>query len=190
MGQLSTSEIRGGAKVEVEGVPYNVISNEFVKPGKGRSFNRIKMKSLISGKVVEKTFTSGDKLDEADIVDTNMRFLYRDGEAGVFMDDVTFEQVTIDSEHLKDIAKWLKEDIVYDIIFYKGSPIAVEPPTFMELVITDTLPGVRGDTASGRVMKNATLETGAEILVPIFVDQGVVIRVDTRTNEYVSRVNE
>ena len=139
MGQLSTSEIRGGAKIEVDGVPYNVISNEFVKPGKGRSFNRIRMKNLLSDKVVEKTFTSGDKIDEADIVDTNMRYLYKEGEGGVFMDDVTFEQVTIDGEHLKDVTKWLKEDLVYDIIFYKGAPIAVEPPTFMELLITDTL---------------------------------------------------
>lgn len=190
MGQLSTSEIRGGAKVEVDGQPFTVVSNEFVKPGKGQAFNRIKLKSLMSGKVIERTFKSGEKLDEADIVEANMRFLYREGTGAVFMDDVTFEQVTIDGEHLESVAKWMKEDLVYDIIFYKGAPIAVEPPTFMELVITDTLPGVRGDTASGRVMKNATLETGAEILVPIFVDQDTKIRVDTRTNEYVSRVNE
>ena len=188
MGQLSTNEIRGGAKVEVEGQPYNVVSNEFVKPGKGQAFNRIKLKNLITGRVIERTFKSGDKLDEADIIEANMRLLYRETDAAVFMDDTTFEQVTISNDHLGDVLKWLKEDLVYDIIFYKNAPIAVEPPTFLELVITDTLPGVRGDTASGRVMKPAVLETGAEIQVPIFVDQGEKIKVDTRTSEYVSRV--
>jgi elongation factor P len=188
MGQLSTNEIRGGAKVELEGQPYNVVSNEFVKPGKGQAFNRIKLKNLMTGRVIERTFKSGDKLDEADIIDTNMRLLYREGDGAVFMDDTTFEQITIHGEHLGSVADWLKEDLVYDIIFYKGAPIAVEAPTFLELLITDTSPGVRGDTASGRVMKPAVLETGAEVLVPIFVEQGEKIRVDTRTKEYVSRV--
>jgi len=188
MGQLTTNEIRGGAKVEIEGQPYNVISNEFVKPGKGQAFNRIKLKNLITGRVIERTFKSGEKLDEADIVEANMRLLYKEIDGAVFMDDTSFEQVTISNDHLGDVKKWLKEDLVYDIIFYKNAPIAVEPPTFLELIITDTLPGVRGDTASGRVMKPAVLETGAEIQVPIFVDQGEKIKVDTRTSEYVSRV--
>lgn len=188
MAQMSTNEIRGGVKVEVEGQPYTVVSNEFVKPGKGQAFNRIKLKHLMTGRVVERTFKSGEKLDLADVGEANMRMLYKESDAVVFMDDATFEQLHIPNKQISDIMQWLKEDLVYEVIFYKGSPITVEPPTFMELVITETSPGVRGDTASGRVMKPAILETGAKVQIPIFVDQGEKIRVDTRTGEYVSRV--
>jgi elongation factor P len=188
MAQMSTNEIRGGVKVEVEGQPYTVVSNEFVKPGKGQAFNRIKLKHLMTGRVVERTFKSGEKLDLADVGEANMRMLYKESDAVVFMDDATFEQLHIPNKQISDIMQWLKEDLVYEVIFYKGSPITVEPPTFMELVITETSPGVSGDTASGRVMKPAILETGAKVQIPIFVDQGEKIRVDTRTGEYVSRV--
>lgn len=188
MAQTSTSEIRGGFKVEVEGQPYTVISNEFVKPGKGQAFNRIKLKHLMTARVVERTFKSGEKLDIADVEEMKMRMLYRETDGVVFMDDNTYEQVKILAASIGDTDQWLKEDLLYDVIFYKGNPITVEPPTFLELVITDTSPGVRGDTASGRVMKPAVVETGAKIQVPIFVEQGEKIRVDTRTGEYVSRV--
>jgi elongation factor P len=188
MAQVSTNEFRAGVKVEMEGQPYSIVSNEFVKPGKGQAFNRVKLKNMISGRVIERTFKSGDKLDLADVVEANMRLLYRETDGAVFMDDNTFEQVKILNDHLGEVVRWLKEDLVYDVIFYKGTPITCEPPTFLELVITETLPGVRGDTASGRVMKPATVETGAQIQVPIFVEQGEKIRVDTRTGEYVSRV--
>jgi elongation factor P len=188
MAQISTNEFRAGIKVEMENQPYVIVSNEFVKPGKGQAFNRVKLKNLITGRVIERTFKSGDKLDLADVVEAKMRMLYKESDGVVFMDDDTFEQIKITNDHLHDVTKWLKEDILYEILFYKGTPIAVEPPTFMELIITDTSPGVRGDTASGRVLKPATLETGAQVQVPIFVELGEKIRVDTRTGEYVSRV--
>jgi len=189
MPQISTSDLRVGMKAEIDKEPWLVISNEFVKPGKGQSFNRIKLKNLISGRVVEKTFKSGEKTDLADIEESEMRYLYRDGDDAVFMDEKTFDQTHISKELLGDNEQWLKEETVYHVVFYKGAPIEVMPPTFMELAITDTAPGVRGDTASGRVLKPAILETGAKVQVPIFVEQGEKIKVDTRTCEYVSRVN-
>lgn len=187
--QVSTNEIRGGFKVEVEGQPYTIISNEFVKPGKGQAFNRIKMKHLLSGRVIEKTFKSGDKLDVADVAENQMRLLYKEADGVVFMDEKSFEQITIPFENIGDTAQWLLDDHLYNIIFYNGSPINVEAPTFIEMLITETSPGVRGDTASGRVMKPALLESGAKVQVPIFVEQGEKIKVDTRTGEYVSRVS-
>ena len=187
MAQIATNEFRAGIKVEVDSQPYIIVSNEFVKPGKAQPFNRVRMKNLVTGRVIERTYKSGDKIDLADIVEADMRLLYREPDGAVFMDDNSFEQIKIHSDHLSGVAKWLKEDLVYEIIFYKGAPITVEPPTFLELVITDTTSGARGDT-SGRVMKAATVETGATVQIPIFVDQGEKIRVDTRTGEYVSRV--
>jgi elongation factor P len=188
MAQVSTNELKVGMKVEVDREPYLVIINEFVKPGKGQAFNRIKMKNMVSGRVVEKTYKSGEKLDLADVDEAEMRYLYKDPFGAVFMDEKTFDQVTISKEMLGDNEHWLKEETIYHVVFYKGAPIELVPPTFMELTITETAPGVRGDTASGRVMKSATLETGAKIQVPIFIDQGEKVKVDTRTCEYVSRV--
>jgi len=188
MAQISTSDIRPGMKVEVEGQPYFIVSNEFVKPGKGQAFNRIKVRHLMTGRVVEKVFKSGDKLPEADIVESSMRMLYKEADGAVFMNDESFEQVTISNECLADSAIWLLEDTLYDVVFYKGSPVAVSPPTFLEMTITQTDPGARGDTASGRVLKPATLESGAKVQVPIFVNEGEKIKIDTRTGEYVSRV--
>lgn len=188
MAQISTSDMRGGIKIIVDGQPYSIVSNEFVKPGKGQAFNRVKVKHLITGRVVEKVYKSGDKADLADVVEASMRMLYRDPQGVVFMDDATYEQITISKEKIEEVDKWLKEDMVYEVVFWNNEPISVEPPTFMELVITDTSPGVRGDTASGRVMKPALLETGAKVQIPIFIEQGEKIKVDTRTCEYVSRV--
>ncbi len=184
----STNEIRVGMKVEVDREPYLIISNEFVKPGKGNAFNRIKMKNMVNGRVVERTYKSGDKLDLADIEEAQMRFLFKDADGATFMDEKTFDQVTMSNELLGPIQQWLMEETVFQVVFYKGNPIEVTPPTFMEMIITDTAPGVRGDT-SGRVLKAATTETGSKIQVPIFVDQGEKVKVDTRTGEYVSRVN-
>ncbi len=133
--------------------------------------------------------TVGDKAEVADVVEANMRLLYTEAEAAVFMDDATFEQISIQHANIGDNWQWLKEDILYSVLIYKGAPVTIEPPTFMELVITECDPGVRGDTASGRVLKPAKLETGAKVQVPIFVDQGEKIKVDTRTAEYVSRVS-
>lgn len=176
-------------KVEVDKEPYLIVNNEFVKPGKGQAFNRIKMKNMINGRVVERTYKSGDKIDLADIEEAHMRFLYKEADGSVFMDEKTFDQTTISNELLGNNQQWLMEEVVYQIIFYKGSVIEVIPPTFMEMSITETSPGVRGDTASGRVLKPATTETGAKIQVPIFVEEGEKVKVDTRTCEYVSRVN-
>ncbi|MCE5293165.1 MAG: elongation factor P [Chlamydiales bacterium] len=188
MAQISTNEFKAGIKVEMEGQPYTIISNEYVKPGKGQAFNRVKLKHLTSGRALEKTFKSGDKLDVADIAEEKMRMLYKENDGVVFMDDNTFEQIKIMNAPIGECEQWLKEDLLYDIIFYKGEPITVEPPTFLDLFITETAPGVRGDTASGRVLKPALVETGAKIQVPIFVEQGEKVRIDTRTGEYVSRI--
>ncbi len=188
MPQISTSDLRVGMKAEMDNEPYLVVGTEFVKPGKGQAFNRIKLKNMITGRVVEKTFKSGEKIDLADIEESEMRYLYRDGEDAVFMDEKTFDQIHISKELLGTNEQWLQEETVYHVVIYKGGPIEVLPPTFMELTIVDTAPGVRGDTASGRVLKPAILETGAKVQVPIFVEQGEKIKVDTRTCEYVSRV--
>ena len=187
MAQVSTNEFKSGMKVELEGEPYLITSNEFVKPGKGQPFNRVKLKHLMTGRVVERTFRSGEKLTLADVEELKMRLLYKEGEDYVFMDEKTFEQHTVPGSVIGDKAAWCMEDIEYDLISYKGEIIDMTPPMFMEIVITETAPGLRGDT-SGRVLKPATLETGAKIQVPIFVNEGEKIKVDTRTGEYVSRV--
>ncbi len=187
--QISTNEIRGGIKVEVEGQPYTIISNEFVKPGKGQAFNRIKMKHLLTERVIERTFKSGDKLNLADVAESEMRLLYKEGDGAIFMDEKSYEQIKIPFENIGNTTQWLLDDHLYEIIFYNGTPVTVEPPTFMEMAVIETSPGVRGDTASGRVLKPATLESGVKIQVPIFIEQGEKIKVDTRTNEYISRVS-
>lgn len=188
MAQVSTNELRSGLKVEVEGQPYTIVSNEFVKPGKGQAFNRVRIKHLITGRTIERTFKSGEKLDLADVIDAKMRMLYKEPDGIIFMDEQSFEQHKVPLSCIGDTIDWIMEEIVYDVIFYKGAPVSVEPPTFMEMRIIETSPGVRGDTASGRVLKPAILQSGAKVQVPIFVDEGEVIKVDTRTGEYVSRV--
>lgn len=188
MAQISTNEFRAGIKIEVEGQPYTIVSNEFVKPGKGQSFNRVRIKHILTGRTIDRTFKSGDKAEIADVVETQMRMLYKEADGIVFMDENSFEQTKIPLDSIGDTVQWLLEDHMYEIIIYKGTPVTVEPPTFMEMVITETSPGVRGDTASGRVMKPAIVESGAKIQVPIFIDQGEKIKVDTRTGEYVCRV--
>lgn len=188
MAQINTNQLKNGLKVEIEGEPYTVVGVEFVKPGKGQAFTRTKLKHLTSGRVLERTLKSGEKIDLADVHETKMRLLYQESDAAVFMDDHTFDQISVPLSNMGEATRWLKEDSVYDVVFYKGSAVDISPPTFMELKITETEPGVKGDTASGRVLKPATLETGAKIQVPIFINEGEVIKVDTRTGEYVSRV--
>ncbi|MBF8263639.1 MAG: efp [Parachlamydiales bacterium] len=189
MAQVSTNELKVGMKVEVDREPYLVSINEFVKPGKGQAFNRVKMKNMISGRVVERTYKSGDKLDLADIEEAEVRYLYKDADGANFMDEKTFDQLSISKELLGPNEQWLKEETIYHVVFYNGSAIELLPPTFMEFTIVETAPGVRGDTASGRVLKAAILENGSKIQVPIFIEQGEKIKVDTRTCEYVSRVS-
>lgn len=187
--QVSTGDVRGGFKVESEGQPYIIVSNEFVKPGKGQAFNRIKMKHLLTGRVIERTFKSGEKLTVADVSEIQMRLLYKENDGVIFMDENTFEQIKISFENIGDTAQWLIDDHLYEVIFYNNEPVNIAPPTFMEMVVTETAPGARGDTASGRVLKPAVLESGAKVQIPIFVEQGEKIKVDTRTGEYVSRVS-
>lgn len=187
MAQVSTNDFRGGMKVELDNEPYVIISNEFVKPGKGQAFNRVKLKHLLTGRVVERTFKSGEKLDLADVEEMKMRLLYQEGQDYVFMDESTYDQHTVPGSVMGDKSVWCMEDTEYDIISYKGEIVDIIPPIFMEMEITETAPGLRGDT-SGRVLKPAITETGAKIQVPIFINQNERVKVDTRTGEYVSRV--
>lgn len=189
MANFSTNEFRGGLKVMLDGDPCNIIENEFVKPGKGQAFNRVKLRNLKTGRVLERTFKSGESLEGADVVDTDMQLLYFDGEFWHFMDPASFEQHTASKTVVGDTAKWLKEQDTCTITLYNGVPLSIEAPNFVELKITETDPGVRGDTVSGG-NKPAKLETGAVVRVPLFIDEGEVIRVDTRTGDYVSRVKE
>ena len=163
------------------------MENEFVKPGKGQAFNRVKIRNLKTGKVVDKTFKSGESVEAADVVETAMQYLYNDGEFWHFMVPDTFEQFAADAGAVGDAKDWLSDGDMCGITLFNNAPLIVEPPNFVELEITETDPGVKGDTASGGV-KPATLSTGAVVRVPLFVDQGEIIRVDTRSREYVSRV--
>ena len=190
MAQIATNEFRPGVKIELEGQPYTIVSNEFVKPGKGQAFNRVKIKHLLTDRTIEKTFKSGDKVDLADVHETQMRMLYAEQEGVVFMDDNTFEQLTVANSNLDGVLQWLMEDNVYDVLLYNGEPVAVEAPTFVEMRITETEPGAKGDTASGRVLKPGITESGAKVMIPIFISEGEVVKIDTRNGEYVSRVKE
>jgi elongation factor P len=186
MASYSTNELRSGLKVMFEGEPCSILENEFVKPGKGQAFNRVKLRNLNSGRVWERTFKSGEKLDSADVMDHDMEYSYTDGEFYHFMDPVSFEQVQASASSVGDSVKWLKEQEVYVVTLFNGAPISVTSPNFIELEITETDPGLKGDTAQGG-SKPATLTTGAVVRVPLFIDRGEVVRVDTRTGEYVSR---
>lgn len=189
MVQISTNEFRNGLKIEVDGQPYIIVSNQFVRPGKGQAFNRVKLKHLITHRVVERTFKSGDTAEIADVKEQKMRLLYSDHTGATFMDEESFEQIVIPLKQIEDVKHWLVEDTLYDVILYKGEVTSVEPPTFMEMEVVETAPGARGDT-SGRVLKPAKLSSGAEVQIPIFIMQGEIIKVDTRTGEYVARVNK
>ena len=186
MAQVSTNEFKGGLKIELDREPYVIVHNEYVKPGKGQAFNRVKLKNLKTGRVVEKTFKSGEKFTLADVEELKMRLLYRETDSLVFMDEKTYEQYHVPLSRVGDKERWCMDDIEYDLVFYKGEVIDLTPPIFMEMTVTETAPGLRGDT-SGRVLKPAVTETGAKIQVPIFIDQGEKIKVDTRNGEYVSR---
>lgn len=187
MSTVDANALKKGMKLEIDNYPYNVLQADIVKPGKGQAFTRTKLRNLMTGQQLEKTFKSNEKLDLADINETFMRLIYTDGEGATLMHDESFEQVTIPYSIIGTDKNWLKEETLYAIIFYKGQVVAFEPPNFMELTIQETMPGEKGNTASGKVTKPATLETGAEIAVPIFITEGEKVRVDTRTSEYVSR---
>ncbi|WAJ69590.1 elongation factor P [Catenovulum adriaticum] len=187
MATVSTNEFKAGLKIMLDGEPCNIIENEFVKPGKGQAFSRVKIRKLISGKVLEKTFKSGETVEKAEVMDHELAYLYNDGEFWHFMNNETFEQIAADEKAVGDADKWLVEQDVCTITLWDDNPIAVAPPNFVELEITETDPGLKGDTA-GTGGKPATLSTGAVVRVPLFVQIGEVIKVDTRSSEYVSRV--
>ncbi len=189
MASYSTNEFRGGLKIMLDGDPYTIVENEFVKPGKGQAFNRVKVRNLKTGRVIERTFKSGDSVEAADVLDTEMQYIYSDGEFWHFMHPETFEQVAAGEAALGESAKWLKEEDVCQVTLWNGAPISVSPPNHVTLRVTETDPGLRGDTSSGGT-KPATLETGAVIRVPLFIEIGDVLKVDTRSGEYISRAKE
>ena len=183
---VTAGDFKNGITFEYEGSVWQVVEFQHVKPGKGAAFVRTKMKNVISGGVVEKTFNPTEKFENAIIERKDMQYLYCDGELYYFMDEETYDQLPLDANKLGDNFKFVKENTVCRIISYKGNVFGVEPPNFIELEVVDTEPGVRGDTATN-VQKNATLETGAVIKVPIFINTGDIIRVDTREGKYLER---
>jgi elongation factor P len=186
MATYSTNEFKSGLKVMLDGDPASIVENEFVKPGKGQAFNRVKIRNLKTGRVIERTFKSGDTIEAADVMDVEMQYLYNDGEFWHFMQPESFEQVQADKSTVGGAAQWLKEQDVCLVTLWNGSPISIEPPHTVILTIVETDPGVRGDTSGGGG-KPAKLETGATVRVPLFVQQGERVKVNTRTGEYVSR---
>ena len=186
MASYSTNQFKNGLKVMLDGDPCSIINNEVVKPGKGQAFNRVKLRNLNNGRVLEKTFKSGESIEAADVVDTTMQYLYSDGNHYHFMVPNTYEQHEADENAVGDVAKWLKEEDMYDVTLWNGNPISVTPPNFVELEVTQTDPGLRGDTSSGG-NKPATLQTGAVVRVPLFINEGDILKIDTRTGDYVSR---
>ena len=187
MATYSSNDFRPGLKIMFEGEPYAIESSEFVKPGKGQAFARVKMRRLLTGSRVEKTFKSTDSAEGADVMDTNLNYLYNDGEFYHFMNNSTFEQLSADEKAVGDSAKWLLDQAECIVTLWNGQPIAVTPPNFVELEVIETDPGLKGDTA-GTGGKPAKRSTGAVVKVPLFVQEGEVVKVDTRSGEYVSRV--
>ncbi len=185
----TTNEFRKGLKIEINGEPFVIVDFQHVKPGKGGAFVRTRLKSLISGNVNEQTFRSGDKVDKPDIEEKEMQFLYESGGEYHFMDTQSYEQLFLTAEQMGESKDFLKENLVIKAIFHNRRPIGVETPMFVDLKVIKSDPGVRGDTATGAT-KPATLESGAVIQVPLFVEEGDVIRIDTRTRAYLTRVKE
>ncbi|MBR2404543.1 MAG: elongation factor P [Clostridia bacterium] len=184
---ISAGEFRNGVTFELDGNVFQIVEFQHVKPGKGAAFVRTKLKNVITGGVVEKTFRPTEKMPKAHIERKDYEYLYSDGDLYYFMDQESYEQMPLNSDQLGDSLKFVKENMVVKVLSYKGKVFGVEPPNFVELTITETEPGFKGDTATGAT-KPATLETGYVLQVPLFVDEGTVIRVDTRTGEYMERV--
>ncbi len=185
---IATNEFKRGMKLEIDNDPYEIVDYDHVRPGKGQAFVRVKLKNLKTGNVVEKTYKSGIKLDKADIEERVMQYLYKDSEGYHFMDTSNYDQFSIDADIMGDAAKYIQEEKNVSVMLYNGMPIGVELPNFVELKIVETEPGFKGDTAATG-SKPATLETGAIVQVPFFIKEGETIRIDTRTGEYVERVN-
>ncbi len=186
MATYNTSEFKSGLKVMLDGDPAAIVENEFVKPGKGQAFSRVKIRNLKNGRTIERTFKSGDTIEAADVVDAEMQYLYSDGEFWHFMNPESYEQLIAGKEAVGDNAKWLKEQDVCIVTLWNGNPLIVEPPNTVVLKVIETDPGLKGDTSGGGG-KPAKLETGAVVRVPLFIQQDEIIKVNTRTGEYISR---
>lgn len=182
----TTTDFRNGLKIEFEGGPYTIVYFQHVKPGKGGAFVRTKLKNLKTGAVLEHTFRSGDKVDKPDLEEREMQFMYREGDAFHFMDTASYEQIYLDTDHMGDAANYMIENLSVKILFYRGEPIGIDLPIFIVLTIAETEPGIRGDTVSGAT-KPAKLESGALVQVPLFLNEGDRIKVDTRTGTYIER---
>jgi elongation factor P len=183
---VSAGDFRNGITVEIENNIYQIIEFQHVKPGKGAAFVRTKLKNIISGAVVERTFRPTEKFENAHIERKDMQYLYEDGGLFNFMDTSTYEQIALDAESVGDALKFVKENEVVKVCSHSGKVFAVEPPLFVELKITETEPGIKGDTAQGAT-KPATVETGAQVMVPLFINEGDTLKIDTRTGDYLSR---
>jgi len=186
MANFSTNEFKNGLKIMIDGDPCTIIDNEVVKPGKGQAFNRVRLKNLKTGRTWEKTFKSGESVEAADVLDRDMEYLYCDGEFWYFMDPDSFEQYPASNEAVVNAKLFLKEQDKCIVTLWNGSPLIVTPPNFVELEVIETDPGLKGDTAQGGT-KPAKLSTGAIVRVPLFIDIGEILKIDTRTGEYVSR---
>lgn len=189
MATYSTNEFKNGMKLMIDNAPCSILDCEFVKPGKGQAFTRVKIRNLKTNRVVERTYKSGESVEAADVVDTEMQYLYSDGEFWHFMVPDTFEQYAANADVVSDSKQWLKDQDMCTITLWNNVPLQITPPNFVVLEITDTDPGLKGDTSGGGG-KPATLETGAVVRVPLFVQIGELIKVDTRSGEYVSRAKE
>ncbi len=189
MATYSTNEFKSGLKILLNGEPHTIVENEFVKPGKGQAFNRTKLKNLISGKLIDKTFKSGESVEAADVVDLKMNYLYNDGQQWHFMDNDSYEQYAAPHSTVEYAKQWIKEQDLCEVTLYNKQPILVVPPNFVELKVIETEPGIRGDTVSGAT-KQATLETRAVIKVPLFVGEGDILKIDTRSGEYMGRIKD
>ncbi|KHD11141.1 elongation factor P [Candidatus Thiomargarita nelsonii] len=189
MANISTNEFKSGLKLMLDADPCTIVENEFVKPGKGQAFNRVKFRNLKTGRMIERTFKSGETLESADVMEIDMDYLYKDGDFYHFMEPETYEQYAANLDIVGDAAKWLKGQEKCVVTLWNNDPLAIQPPISVVLKITETDPGLRGDTSSGGT-KAATLETGAIVRVPLFVNIGDLIKVDTRTGEYLSRAKE
>ncbi len=187
MATYSTNEFKAGLKIMIDADPCAIIENEFVKPGKGQAFSRVKIRNLKTGRVIERTYKSGESVEGADVIDIEMQYLYTDGEFWHFMVPDTYEQYQADKNAVIEAMKWLKDQDICTMTLWNDVPLSIIPPNFVELSITETDPGLKGDTSGGGG-KPATLETGAVVRVPLFVQIGEVIKVDTRSGDYVGRV--
>lgn len=189
MATYSTNDFKPGLKIMVDNAPCTIVEVEFVKPGKGQAFTRVKIRNLKTGRVVERTYKAHESFPSADVVDVEMQYLYNDGEAWHFMVSDTFEQYAASPAAVEEAAKWLKEQDICVVTLFNNEPLLVTPPIFVVLAITETDPGLKGDTSGGGG-KPATLETGAVVRVPLFVQSGELVKVDTRKGEYISRAKE